>query len=62
MTADSAPGAGPTPPPDVDHPAIAEALQGVAHLDARPLAEHQSRLSRAHEVLHDVLHPEPGPR
>jgi hypothetical protein len=51
-----------TPPPEVDHPAIAEALGEVADLDDRPLAEHQSRLSRVHEVLHDVLHPDPGPR
>jgi hypothetical protein len=62
MTSDSAPVAGTTPPPDVDHPAIAEALREVADLDDRPLAEHQARLSRVHEVLHDVLHPDPGPR
>ena len=48
-------------PPEVDHPVIAEALQEVADLDDRPLAEHQSRLSRVHEVLHGVLHPDPGP-
>jgi hypothetical protein len=62
VTADSAPVAGTSPPPEVDHPAIAEALQEVADLDDRPLAEHQARLSRAHEVLHDVLHPGSDPR
>jgi hypothetical protein len=45
-------------PPEVDHPDIAAALQEVADLDDRPLAEHQARLSRVHEVLHDVLHPD----
>ena len=52
----------PGPPPAVDHPAITEALQQVADLEDRPLAEHHARLSRVHEVLHEVLHPEPGPR
>lgn len=47
-------------PPDVDHAGVAEALQQVADLDSVPLAEHHDRLSRAHEVLHGVLHPEPG--
>ncbi|MFL6026852.1 MAG: hypothetical protein ACJ72G_14035 [Friedmanniella sp.] len=54
--------AGTVGPPEVDHPAIAAALTEVADLDDRPLAEHQARLSRVHEVLHDVLHPDPGPR
>ena len=49
-------------PPDIDHPEIAEALQELADLDDRPLAEHQARLSRVHEVLHDVLHPDPDAR
>jgi hypothetical protein len=45
-------------PPDVDHPDIAAALQELAGLDDRPLTEHQTRLSRVHEVLHEVLHPD----
>ena len=52
----------PPVPPEVDHPDIAAALQQVADLDDRPLTEHQERLSRVHEVLHDVLHPDPGSR
>ena len=57
-----APGPLPTAaaPPDVDHPGVAEALRQVADLDAVPLDEHHDRLSRAHEVLHGVLHPDPG--
>jgi hypothetical protein len=62
MTTRPAPETGQTPPPAVDHPGIAAALQEVADLDDRPLTEHQGRLSRVHEVLHDVLHPDPGPR
>jgi hypothetical protein len=62
MTAQPAPETGKTPPPAVDHAGIAAALQEVADLDDRPLGEHQGRLSRVHEVLHDVLHPDPGPR
>lgn len=51
----------PTPaaagPPAVDHPAVAAALQEIADLDARPLAEHHERISSVHEVLHAALHP-----
>ena len=50
------------PPPQVEHPRIAAALQELADLEDRPLAEHQGRLTRAHEVLHEVLHPAPGAR
>ncbi len=63
-----APRPGPRPrstdggPPAVEHPEVAAALDQVADLDDRPLAEHHDRLSRVHEVLHGVLHPEPGPR
>lgn len=53
---------GPPPLPEVDHPVVAEALRRVADLDERPLGEHHDRLSQAHEVLHTVLHPEPGAR
>jgi len=49
-------------PPVVDHPVVAAALREVADLDDRPLPEHHDRLSRAHEVLHGVLHPEQDPR
>jgi hypothetical protein len=63
MTA-APPPAQPLPPaptlPEADHPQVAEALRQVADLDDRPLAEHHDRLSRAHEVLHGVLHPDPG--
>ena len=45
------------PSAEVEHPALAAALQEVAGLDDRPLAEHHERLSRAHEALHAVLHP-----
>jgi hypothetical protein len=62
MSTSPAPETGRITPPDVDHPGIAAALQEVADLDDRPLAEHQARLSRVHEVLHDVLHPDPDPR
>ena len=40
-----------------EHPALAAALQEVADLDDRPLAEHHERLSRAHEALQAVLDP-----
>jgi hypothetical protein len=46
--------------PDVDHPRLAEALERVRDLDDRPLAEHHDRLVEVHEVLHDVLHPDPS--
>ena len=53
--------AAPAPaPPAVDHPAVAEALALVADLDEQPVEAHHERLSRAHEVLHGVLHP-PSP-
>jgi len=48
-----------TPPPQVDHPEIEEALRRVADLEHQPLAEHQQRLSRVHEVLHAVLQADP---
>jgi hypothetical protein len=60
MTASPVPGPPSVPP--VEHPVVAEALQQVADLDERPLSEHHDRLSRAHEVLHAVLHPEPDAR
>ena len=50
------------PPPPVEHPTIAAALHELADLEDRPLAEHQARLTRAHEVLHEVLHLDPGAR
>jgi hypothetical protein len=50
--------AGPLSPPTVDHPEVAEALRLVADLEDRPLSEHHERLSRAHEGLHGVLHPD----
>ena len=62
MSSEPAPETGRTTPPDVDHPGIAAALQEVADLDERPLDEHQARLSHVHEVLHDVLHPDPDAR
>ena len=62
MKADPARLPAPPTPPDVDHPAVAAALERLADLDAQPLAEHQTRLSRVHEVLHDVLHPGPDSR
>ena len=45
-------------PPRVEHPGIAAALEELAGLDDRPLSEQQARLTRVHEVLHGVLHPE----
>ena len=44
--------------PAVDHPEIAEAQTLVADLDDQPLDSHHARLSRVHEVLHGVLHPD----
>jgi len=49
-------------PPEVDHPAVAEALQLVADLDDQPLEGHHERLSRVHDVLHGVLQPDPAAR
>jgi hypothetical protein len=49
-------------PPEVDHPGLALALQQIGDLDSRPLAEHHDRLAAVHEVLHDVLHPDPDSR
>ena len=48
----------PPTPPAVDHPGIAEALTLVVDLDDQPLDSHHPRLSRVHEVLHGVLHPD----
>lgn len=51
----------PEPPPAVDDPRLADALAAISDLDGVPLAEHHDRLVQAHEVLHDVLHPDaPG--
>ncbi len=44
--------------PRVEHPVVAAALDDLTGLDDRPLGEHQARLSRVHEVLHGVLHPD----
>lgn len=49
-------------PPVVDHPEVAEALALVADLDEQPLEDHHGRLSRVHEVLHGVLHPDTADR
>nr|WP_294695201.1 hypothetical protein [uncultured Friedmanniella sp.] len=48
----------PPVPPAVDHPEVADALALVADLDDQPLEDHHGRLSRVHEVLHGVLHPD----
>ena len=50
------------PPPAVDNPEVAAALRLVADLDDQPLGVHHERLSRVHEVLHGVLHPDPPAR
>ena len=63
MSAAPEPAQRPAPePPPVDDPRVAEALQRISDLDEVPLSEHHDRLVRAHEVLHDVLHPDPAAR
>jgi DNA topoisomerase IB len=52
----------PDPVPVVDHPRLAEALERISDLDARPLTEHHDRLVEVHEVLDQVLHADPGSR
>ena len=42
-------------PPTTGLPAVDEALAGLAELDQRPVTEHHTELSAAHEVLHAEL-------
>ena len=43
------------PRPTIDDPVIDDALAELDDLDAVPLADHQDRLVRAHEVLQGSL-------
>jgi hypothetical protein len=52
------PESGQDQPPRVDHAEVDEALQQVRDLQDLPLEQHQARLSRVHEVLAGVLHPD----
>jgi hypothetical protein len=41
--------------PQTGHPAVDDALAGLADLESAPLAEHHDRLAKAHEVLQEAL-------
>ena len=41
--------------PQTGHPAVDDALVGLADLASAPLAEHHDRLAKAHEVLQEAL-------
>jgi hypothetical protein len=45
----------PASPPQTGHAAIDDALLGLADLASAPLSDHQDRLAKAHEVLHEAL-------
>jgi len=45
----------PSSPPQTEHPAVDDALAGLADLGSAPLAEHHDRLAKAHEVLQEAL-------
>jgi hypothetical protein len=45
----------PSRPPQTGHPAVDDALAGLADLESAPLAEHHDRLAKAHEVLQEAL-------
>ena len=47
----------PVGPSEVEHPALAAALEEIRDLDAQPLAEHHERLRAVHEAMHAVLNP-----
>ncbi len=50
-------------PPGTGEEAVDDALIGLAELSSAPLPEHHDRLARAHESLHQALHPDgPGSR
>ncbi|MFL6043912.1 MAG: hypothetical protein ACJ72M_02215 [Propionibacteriaceae bacterium] len=45
----------PSSSPQTGHPAVDDALAGLADLESAPLAEHHDRLAKAHEVLQEAL-------
>jgi hypothetical protein len=49
------------PPPVTGEAAVDEAMAGLADLGSIPVADHHERLARAHEALHQVMHPSSDP-
>lgn len=50
-----------TPPPVTGEAAVDEAMAGLADLGSVPVPDHHDRLARAHEALHQVMHPSSDP-